>query len=496
VRRRLAALLLAAAAGLGPSCRKAGPPRPAASSRVPKGDVIWLSDPAAAADPTLDAELARIGAVAVLLPAGTLGAASGPGAFTAVEPPPRAIAATPVVLVVEPDAALAASLSSSEGPEADALAEAASAALWRIATSGAFGKVAGVHLDFPVAPRSAARYASVVSGLKRGLNGIFVSISLRELPADPEQRKKLGPLVESADALVAFVFGDGPRVDPVATDALGRPWWAAYDLRVASEIRTAGGESRGPVPERLAEPLSGSPKFQFENDLSGGDAAISAFTLTARGPVRQDGLTLEAGDRVAFRLPSISEMLFQLGSNLAGKRHALGRAVVFGGATEGERVFGIAALEDVLSGRTLTPVLEADVRPAGRTAVTVDLVNRSHHASVASRVDNWIEVDLTPARPADVQLGGFDRYEVYDRSGQRVVPGRATTVRLFETLIAPMESVTPARITVRGALPAACCRYRVHAMAAAGPEVSGDWKEPPPPPTPVPSTKGAAGKKR
>jgi hypothetical protein len=250
------------------------------------------------------------------------------------------------------------------------------------------------------------------------------------------------------------------------------------------------------VPERLAEPLSGSPKFQFENDLAGGDAAISAFTLTARGPVRQDGLSLEAGDRVAFRLPSISEMLFQLGSNLAGKRHALGRAIIFGGATEGERVFGIAALEDVLSGRTLTPVLEADVRPAGRAAVTVDLVNRSHHASVASRVDNWIEVDLAPARAADVQLGGFDRYEVYDRSGQRVVPGRATTVRLFETLIAPMESVTPARITVRGALPAACCRYRVHAMSAAGPEVSGDWKEPPPPPTPVPSKKGAAGKKR
>ena len=396
---------------------------------------------------------------------------------------------------MEPDAALAASLSSSDGPDPDALAQAAAAALWRMATAGGFGKVAGVHLDLPVRARSAARYASLVTGLKRGLNGIFVSISLRELPPDAEQRKALQPLLDGADALVAFVFGDGPRVDPVATDALGRPWWAAYDLRVAGEIRAASGEPRGPVPERLAEPLSGSPKFQFENDLTVGDAAISAFTLTARGPVRQDGLSLEAGDRITFRLPSISEMLFQLGSNLAGKRHALGRAIVFGGANEGERVFGLAALEDVLSGRVLAPVLEADVRAAGRNAITVDLVNKSHQASVASRIDNWVEVDVSPARPADVQLGGFDRYEVYDRTGQPVVPGRASTVRLFETIIAPTETVTPARIVVRGTLPEACCRYRVHAMSAAGPEVAGDWKEPPPPPTPVPK-KAAPGKKR
>jgi hypothetical protein len=160
-------------------------------------------------------------------------------------------------------------------------------------------------------------------------------------------------------------------------------------------------------------------------------------------------------------------------------------------------VFGLAALEDVLSGRALTPVLEAEVRPAGRGAITIELFNRSHQASVASRIDNWVEVDVSPARPADVQLGGFDRYEVYDRSGQAVVPGRASTVRLFETIIAPMEAVTAARIVVRGALPPACCRYRVHAMSAAGPEVAGEWKEPPPPPTPVPSKKKTApGKKR
>ena len=112
--------------------------------------------------------------------------------------------------------------------------------------------------------------------------------------------------------------------------------------------------------------------------------------------------------------------------------------------------------------------------------------------TVPSRVDNWVEVDLSPAHPADVQVGGFDRYEVYDRGGQPVSPGRASTVRLFETLIAALETVTPARIVARGALPKNCCRYRVHAVSAAGPEVSTDWIEPPPPPTPAPPAKKPA----
>jgi hypothetical protein len=115
----------------------------------------------------------------------------------------------------------------------------------------------------------------------------------------------------------------------------------------------------------------------------------------------------------------------------------------------------------------------------------VELANRSHQATVVSRVANWIEVDVAPARPAEVQLGGFDRYEVYDSSGRPVSPGRATRVRLFETLIAPMETVTPARIVVRGSLPAGCCRFRLHASAASGPEVATEWSTPPPPPTPV-----------
>jgi hypothetical protein len=492
VRTRAGAALLAALL-VATGCRKGDAPRSAAAPRLPKGDVVWLTDPQAAQDPALDGELGRLGAVAVFLPGGTLGAAAGPESLEMAPPPPKPLEQAPVVLVLRPSETLVAALTTADGPS-EALAVSAAATLSSSIAGGRLGRVAGVHLDFPFAPQAASRYAAFVVALRRGLpHGMFVSITLRTLPSAEEDRKRFVALLEAADALVAIVFGPEPRVDPTATDALRRPWWAAYDTRAVGEIQGPGGVARGPLPARLVEPLSGNGRFQFENDLSVNDGSVSAFTLTARAPVRLGGLEFSPGDRIAFRLPAIPEMLFQLGSNLAGKRYALGRAMIFDGASEAERVFDLAALEDIVLGRSLAPVLEASVKPAGKGAVAVELVNQSHHASVISRVDNWVEVDLFPAHPADVQIGGFDRYEVYDRAGQAVTPGRATVVRFFETLIAPLEHVTPARILLRGPLPPGCCRFRMHAISAAGPEVATDWSAPAPPPEP---TKPPPRKKR
>lgn len=475
----LAALALAAA------CRREAPQPPKPGPKPPKGDVVWLMDPAATRDGSLEGSLEAIGAAAVFLDAGRLGAASGPDAFRAAEAPPKPLG-VPVVLVLAPDAPLAGAWSGGEGPDPEALAGTAGTALARAVGDGFFGRVIGVHLDFAFSPAGAARYAAFIAGVRRSLPAdAFVSVSLSALPPSGEQRKKIEPVLQAADALVAVVFGVGARLDPNAIDALHRPWWAGYDTRPSVRVVGPESETRGEIPERLVEPLSGSPRLDFENDLSVNDAGVQAFTLTARSSVRQDGLALEKGDRLAFRLPAVSEMLFQLGSNMAGKRYALGRALLFGGALESERLFELAAFADVLLGRALTPVLEATIRPAGRNAIAVELANRSPHASTASRVDNWVEVDLAPAHPADVQIGGFDRYEAHDAAGRPVTPGRATVVRLFETLIAPHETVTPARIVARGPLPRTCCRYRVHAVAAAGPELTGDWIAPPPPPEPT-----------
>jgi hypothetical protein len=350
--------------------------------------------------------------------------------------------------------------------------------------------VIGVHLDFPFSSAGASRYADFVTALRKGLApGTFVSIALQAAPSSESDRKKLAPLLEATDALVAFAFRDGEHADPAAVDSLRRPWWAAFGTAGHGVRSAADGRPIGNVAEKFLDPLSGNPRVDLENDLSDNDASVSAFHLVVRQPVRLEGLALDPGDRVAFRVPSQTELLFQLGSVLAGKRYALGRVIFFEGASESERLLPIAAFEDVLLGRSLLPELEVTAIPSGRNSVSVEAVNRSSHPSIVSRISNWVEVDLAPARAADVQLGGFDRYEVYDAEGRPVTPGRATRVRLFETLIATREAISTARIVARGALPKACCRHRMHLIAAAGPEVTTEWSSPPPPPTPTPRPK-------
>jgi hypothetical protein len=354
---------------------------------------------------------------------------------------------------------------------------------------GPYGRVIGVHLDFPFSAAGASRYAAFMDALRAALPpSTFVSIALHAPPSSESERKKLRPALEAADAVLAFTFRDGERAEPALVDALRRPWWPGFST-ASHGVRTGADGRTVEVAEKFLDPLSGNPRVDLENDLSENDAAVSAFHMLVRGPVRLEGLSLEPGDRIAFRVPSQTELLYQLGSVLAGKRFALGRVIVFEGASDATRILPIAAFEDVLLGRSLSPDLEVTAQPLGRNAVTVEAVNRSAHSSIVSRVSNWVEVDLAPARPADVQLGGFDRYEVYDASGRPVTLGRATRVRLFETLVAPREAISPARIVVRGALAQGCCRHRLHAIAAAGPEVSTEWSSPAPTPTPAPRTK-------
>lgn len=475
-------------------CRKAPATLSAAARNLPKGDAIWLTDPAAADAPELERELQRLGASALFLPAGELAFEAGRWSLRAALTPAHPFERLPVVLVVRPDAQLSSVLESSAGADPSGIAHAILAPLSGVIVAGGpYGRVAGIHVDFSFTLASARRYAELVAALKRGLPPeAFVSLSLRSVPASDAERKQFETLRAAADAFVAFVFGAGAKADPNATDALRRPWWAGYDATASGELTGADGR-RGRVAEAFVDRLSGNPRVDFANDLSVNDATFSAFNLAVREPVRLEGLALEPGDRIAFRVPSLAEMLFQLGSNLAGKRFALGRVVLFGGASEADRLFPIEALEDVLLGRALSPILEVTVQPLGRNAIVVDAANRAHHASITSRVANWVEIDLAPAHPADVQLGGFDRYEVYDAGGQPVTPGRATRVRLFETLVAPLEVIHPARIVVRGALPAGCCRQRTHVISAAGPEIAADWSSPPPTPTP---TKAPAKRKR
>ena len=485
--RRLACLALAvllAEAG----CRRAPKAAAAGSTRAPKGDVVWFADPVAVGEPGIEESLQRIGAAAVFLPAGEIAFEGGRWTVHADTLPPRRLERIPAVLVLRARPEIAGGFGGQDGSAAKAMAGAVAAALKpSLDAGGPYGRVTGVHLDFPFSGADAPGYAEFVKALRGGFPpGIFVSIALGTPPSVDAERNKLQPLLESADALVAFAFRDGETVPPAAVDALRRPWWPAFGTAGHGVLSSAGGGPSVGVAERFLDPLSGSPRADLANDLSQNDPSVSAFHIAVRERATVDGLSLNAGDRIDFRLPSQTELLFQLGSVLAGRHFALGRLIEFEGASDAERILPVAAFEDVLLGRSLTPEITVSARALGRNAVSVDAVNLSTHPSIVSRVSNWVEVDIAPARPADVQLGGFDRYEVYDSNGRPVTPGRATRVRLFETMIGPRETVSTARIVVRGALPKSCCPYRVHSIAAAGPEIVTDWVSPPPPPTPTP----------
>ncbi len=460
----------------------------AASGGPPRGDAVWFTDAAALADPGIEDRLARLSAAALFLPAGELDSAAGRWSFRADPAPPAPPARIPTVLVVRAGAALAAALATEAGADPNAAAAALSAGLF---TSGRparpFGRVIGVHLDFPFSVASARPSGALLAALRRQLPpGTFVSIAASfPSPANEDARKKLAPLVDPADALVVPIFGLPGGADAAAIDALRRPWWAAFGAGVHGTLVRAGGGAPRAVPESSLDALTGDSRIDFENDLSTAEASFAAFHLTARRPVRSGGLELEAGDRVTYRVPVLSEMLYQLGSSMAGRRFALGRLLVFDGTSDAGRIFPVAAFEDVILGRSLAPSLNPTVGPAGRNAIAVEAVNPSVHASIASRTSNWVEVDLAPAHPADVVLGGFDRYVTYDHSGEAVTPGRATRVRLFETIVLPGETISPARIVLRGRAPARCCRYRSHVIAASGKEAETDWTEPPAPPTPT-----------
>lgn len=486
---RRTAAILAAAGLLAAACRRGAEESAAGASRPgapPKGDAVWFTNPAGAIEPGMQERLARISAAAVFLPAGVLTTQGGRSAFEPASPPASPFVGPPVVLVVRAEPVLAAALSTEAGLDPESTASALADGVRPFRESGSFGHVAGLHLDFPFAAASAKRSGELVAALKAKLPGVFVSIAAPFSPATEDDRKALRPLTDRVDALVVPVFGLGAGADAAAIDQLGPPWWAAFDASSKGTMATGGG---GPAPEKWLDLLTGNPRVDFENDLSVPDANSSAFHLTARGPVRLDGLSLESGDRITYRVPALTEMLYQLGAAMAGKRHVLGRLLRFDGAEETGRIFPVGAFEDVILGRSLAPVLEARVSPAGRGAIAVEALNRSTHASIVSRTSNWIEVDLAPAHPADVVIGGFDRYATYDDGGQSVTLGRATRVRLFETLVVPGETIAPARIVLRGKPPARCCRWRTQVIAASGSEEASEWMEPPVPPTPTPAPK-------
>jgi hypothetical protein len=345
--------------------------------------------------------------------------------------------------------------------------------------------VEGVHVQFPFPAPAAEAFGSLLERVRKAVpEDLFLTCALEAVPGEKE-RDEFRKRLNATDGFVTFVFGEAARGDLVGTDALGKPWWAGYAPAAIAEWKDAAGTSRGELTEGDLSALTDEPLAAYHQELSLSTEEPSAFLFspTARFEVR--GKTYETGDRISFKQPAVSELLYRLGSDLTGRKLVRGRLIRLDGVSESQRLFTLAALSDVLLGRPLIPDLRVRVVPES-SAIRIEAENLSDHATLISRTTNWVEVEVPPGDVRDAQLGGFDRYEVFDAEGRPVTPGRAARIRFFEILVGPREKIEPATIQLRMSPPAGCCRFRQHLLAASGSEVAGDWIAPPPPPTPTP----------
>ncbi len=465
------------AASVACSRRSAGPKAP----EPLRGNAVWFADGVAGDDAALEVSLLGFRCAAVFLPVRRIGGSGDAWTGSDAPAPPQPFARIPVVLVVSSDADPLAGRSEGEQKKFGAfLASEIAAALSR---GSAFGPVRGVHLDFPFSAQTTEAHAAALREARslrpRGNPETPLTWSLRRpLPADEKERKAVRELVSRTDGLVAFVFGGDDAADPAMTDSLGKLWWAGYSAVGSGVVRTAAGEAAGQVDEGALAPLANDPRMDLLFEVPWNSGRGPEFSLRARHAVQAPGVSVAAGDSVAFVLPSLADFVARLPEDRARRRFHRGTLVVLRGHSDAHRILPTAALGDVLAGRPTVPALRLWAEPAAGGLLRLQAENTAPHGSAVSRVQNWVEVDLSPARVGDVETGGFERWEAYDTTGRSVSPGRASRVRLFETFVAPLETFEPARLRVRGRLPSPCCRMRIHLAPATGGEVSTDWALP------------------
>lgn len=473
-RNRFAAVLVLAVAAS--SCFR-GRASSKAGAGVPAGNGIWFANGFAGQESENEAEaaLSRGGFSWVLLPAARIERRDGRWFIVKLKPPPGPFARLPVSLVIEggPDAALA--LSSNQAAVRRSLEDTLAVAGRTVIGDGTrFGSVKGIHLDLPLTEETTPAYGALVQRVRRRLpSELFLSVSLR-FDAPAGEKKKLWPLAPAADGLIAMIFGEHDRAGPASADLLGKPWWAGYEPGSEGRWTSGKGDDRGSLPESFLAALSDDPRMDFHLDVEIGGGAGVGYIFKARRSFAVGSRQFVAGDEIAFRQPSITDMVRQLRTDIAGRRFARGRVVRLAGASESERFFTLAALNEILLGRPLLPSLRVSVEP-GKNSVSVSAENLSPFPTLLSQTSNWIEVDLTQPGIRDVHPGGFDRYEVYAANGRRVSLGRAERVRFYETLVGPSEKIEPAMILMRRGAPSGCCRLRFHLLAASGAEVASDW---------------------
>ena len=480
--KRAALALLTLTVLCGCAREKKNETRPLAS-----GDAVWLRDGVGEDPLAVEDSLVRSGFSAVYLPAREIRSEGDKFGAEPAPAPASALTRIPVVLVVRAGDGFATSLRAASGPGRKALAGSLGSVVQSaVADRQRFGRVAGVHLDLPFTPDSLEAYAELVRAAREQLPTQYrLTASLPITPGE-EERQTLGGL--PLDGWTVQVFGELDAADPVAVDALGKPWWAVYSPGARGVVRGPDGSVRRVLPEKYLSILSDRADVDLTHDLTWKEEWASAYLLRPRAAVTWEDATISPGEVIRFSHPSLPEMLSLLGADLAARRNVRGRVIALHGTSEEDRIFTLAALGDVLLGRSLDPDLRIAVRPAAPRALAVGAENATAHTTVVSRTANWVEVEMPDPGVRDVQPGGFERYETYDAQGRPVTLGRAVRVRFFETLVDPFERIAPAYVTLRSAPPSGCCLWRSRYISAAGREITTDWAAPDPTPTPAATT--------
>jgi len=470
---RLLAIAAGVAAFSAAGCHSS---RSGVPTRLAAGDAVWFEDGTADGAGTTEAGVAHGGFGSVFLTHTILTPDGERWIPKEIAPPAHPFSKLAVTLVITAGEDARAALA--DPRKATALSD----AVWLAAKAALrdgprFGPLRGIHVDVPFASANAEAYGTLLNGLRTKLpKSLLLTWSLHFSPAETEH-EALRKLADGADGIVSFVFGDEATADPAATDQLDRPWLAVY--RPAARGRwLAGGSPDRRLPESVLAHLTNDPRVEFAHDLSLKEESASAFLLTPHEPLSAGGVAFHANDQVQFRQPSLSDMVYRFGADLNGRRFVRGRVVAVSGRTEADRIFTVAALNDILLGHPLNSDLRITIEP-GRSAITVSAENPTPHASMVSRTSNWVEVDVPQGGISDVRAGGFDRFEVFGPDGGAVTLGRATRLRFFETLVGPFEKIEAARIVVRRPPAKGCCAHRIHVLSSAGAEVTREGDDTP-----------------
>jgi hypothetical protein len=460
-------LILAMAVAVSGGCSRS---KSRGDPRLPASDSVWFEEGVAEGAPETETDLSSGGFGSVFLPAAVLVRDGTRWASKeAVPPPGRPFDKLPVTLVIS--AGEEARKALSDPGTASALGDAAWLAAKAAINAGPrFGRVRGIHLDVAFAPQDALAYAALLQAVRTKLPPtMLLTWSLRFAPSE-EQLPALRNVAAVADGAVAFVFGEGAAADPAATDRMGFPWLAACAPAARGRSAAAEGEE-GTLPERVLASLTDDARVEFANDMTFKEESASTFLLTPHEALAVGEFRFQPEEKIRFRQPSLSDMIYRLGAGLAGRPHFRGRVVLVSGRREADRIFTLAALNDILLGHPLDPDLRVSIGavPGG---VTVAAENPTPHASLVSRTSNWVEVDLPGADIVDVKPGGFDRYEVFGQQGEPVTLRRGVRLRFFETLVSPLEKIEPATILVRHPPGDGCCAHRIHVASSTGAEVT------------------------